>query len=132
MTRARILLLSAIAAASVVGPLAACTTSPGGSGSGCPTLFNDCPDATPPPSWQNDVQPLIATYCLRCHSDGGVAPPQFNYTTYQGVFRSRAVMVTELNQCFMPPGDASPPAAMPTPAERQTLVSWIACGAPQN
>lgn len=119
-----------LAAASLAGAAAACTSSSGGSGGDCPTLSNDCP-ATPP-SWQNDVQPLIATYCLRCHTDGGVAPPQFNYETYQGVFRSRAVIVTQLNQCLMPPGDASPPAAMPTPAERQTLVAWLACGAPDN
>jgi hypothetical protein len=119
-----------LGAASLAGALAACTSSSGGSGSDCPSLSTDCP--TTPPSWQNDVQPLVATYCLRCHSDGGVAPPQFNYTTYQGVFRARSVILTQLDQCLMPPADASPPAALPTPAERQTLVSWLVCGAPEN
>lgn len=89
-----------------------------------------CP-ATPP-SWQNDVEPLIVTYCLTCHSDGGVAPSKFDYTSYQGVYTNRAEMLNQIYQCVMPLVDASPPAAQPSAAERQTLVSWLVCGAPDN
>lgn len=128
MTRLTALLLALGSAWCATTGLAACNGDSGGAG--CPSLTSSCP-ATPP-SWQNDVEPLIDTYCLSCHSEGGVAPPQFDYTTYDGVFRSRSVMVTQIIQCQMPPSDASPPAAMPSPDQRQTLVSWIACGAPDN
>jgi len=121
--------LVAAAIACVCAALAGCADSPGG-GDSCPTLTSACP--SPQPSWQTDVSPFISTYCLRCHSEGGVAPPSFNYQSYQGVFQNRSTMSTVVIQCSMPPADASPPAIMPSPAERQTIVSWIACGAPNN
>jgi hypothetical protein len=134
MTRStlRALFLALPATGSVLAAVAACTGSsgPGGDGESCPTFDTSC--AATPPSWQNDVQPLIGAYCLRCHVDGGVAPPQFDYSTYQGVFQSRAVILTQVDQCKMPPSDAAPPAAMPSQQERQTLISWLACNAPNN
>jgi hypothetical protein len=126
----RALLLVLPAVGSTLGAVAACTGSSPPSDDSCPLLSTTCP--ANPPSWQNDVQPLISTYCLRCHVDGGVAPPQFNYQSYQGVFANRSIMETQIFQCKMPPSDASPPAAMPTEQERQTFVSWFACDAPQN
>jgi hypothetical protein len=112
------------------GALAACTSSSGSSDDGCPTLSTGCPAS--PPSWQNDIKPLVGAYCLRCHVEGGVAPPQFEYTSYQAVYQNRSEMLTQIDQCRMPPADASPPAVMPSQQERQTLVSWLACGAPDN
>jgi hypothetical protein len=126
---------AALAAGVPLGVLAACSPGPaGGDGGsddpGCSGLTSDCP--TTPPSWQTDVQPLIAEYCLRCHGDGGIEQGQFDYTTYAGVYRNRSEMLTQLYQCQMPPFDASPPATMPAQTDRQTLVSWLACGAPDN
>jgi hypothetical protein len=41
-------------------------------------------------------------------------------------------MLTVLVQCSMPPPDAAPPTTLPDSAQRQTMVSWLACGAPDN
>jgi hypothetical protein len=121
--------VAALAAAGAIGAVAACSNTPDAAGT-CPVLSTKCPANVP--SWQNDIQPLIATYCLRCHSEGGIAPPQFDYTSYQGVFDNRSVMSNDIYQCKMPLRDASPPTAMPSDQERQTFISWFACGAPQN
>jgi hypothetical protein len=91
-----------------------------------------CPDASPQPSFKSDVRPLITKYCLACHGEGGVEVAMFNYTTYQGITLHVAQMVTQVYQCAMPPLDASPIPPMPTVAERETLLEWIACGAPNN
>ncbi len=56
----------------------------------------------------------------------------FNYTTYPDVAEHTAQMVTPVFQCTMPPLDASPPAAMPTVADRETILAWIRCGSPNN
>jgi hypothetical protein len=134
--RAMLVVLVASGAAAVpLAVLAACSsgTSGGEDGStdpGCVGLTSACP--SPPPSWQNDVQPLIVTYCYQCHGDGGIEQSQFDYTTYAGVFKNRSEMLTQLFQCQMPPFDGSPPAVMPDETDRQTLVSWLACGAPDN
>jgi hypothetical protein len=135
MSRAplRRLVLALLACSAMLGVVAACSTgTTGGPGSdaACSGLSTTCP-ATPP-SWQNDVQPLIGTYCLTCHSDGGVAPSKFDYTSYAGVYENRAEMLTQVYQCQMPLVDASPPAEQPSAAERQTIVSWLVCGAPEN
>ncbi len=129
----RTLVLALLACSATLGVVAACSTGTSGgpeSDSACSGLTTTCP-ATPP-SWQNDVQPLIVTYCLTCHSDGGVAPATFDYTSYTGVYRNRAEMLTQIYQCLMPLVDAAPPAPQPSSAERQTIVSWLVCGAPDN
>ncbi len=129
----RTLVLALLASSGSVGVVSACSTGTTGgepTDPGCAGLSTTGP-ATPP-SWQGDVQPLIATYCLTCHSDGGVAPSTFDYTSYAGVFKNRAEMLTQIYQCLMPLTDASPPAAQPSLADRQTIVSWLVCGAPDN
>jgi hypothetical protein len=105
--------------------LAACGNG-GNDASSCPALSAACP--TPPPSWKTDVQPIITTYCVSCHSPGGQAPSQFDYTTFAGVHQNSTEILTQVIQCLMPQPGASP---MPA-ADRQTLVGWAACGAPNN
>jgi hypothetical protein len=106
-----------------------------------PTNSDDCSSVVAPPcdggpkpqpSFKNDVQPLIDKYCLACHGDGGIEVAMFDYTTYQGIAQHTAQMVTQVYQCAMPPLDASPLPPMPTVAERETILAWIACGAPNN
>lgn len=126
-------LFAFVAAATALAGLAACSSSSNadaGPASSCPNVSTSCPAA--PPSWKNDVQPLIATYCLTCHGDGGIEQSRFDYTTYQGVYKARAAMVTQVYQCQMPPLDASPPSPPLTADQRETIVAWLACGAPQN
>jgi hypothetical protein len=97
----------------------------------CSTLVAPpCPSS--PPSWQRDVQPLVQTFCLECHGEGGIEVANFDYSTYQGVAAHASQMVTPVFQCTMPPVDVMPLPAMPTVAQRETILAWIACGAPDN
>ncbi|HEY6463421.1 MAG TPA: hypothetical protein VIY73_24810 [Polyangiaceae bacterium] len=102
----------------------------GSQGFSCPPLDNDKPDVCP--GWNEDVHAIIATYCLRCHLDGGIAGPKYDFSTYAQVHALSSTMLTQVNFCSMPPWDASPPADQPPPDVRQTLLSWLTCGAPDN
>ena len=100
----------------------------------CPQLAfpSTCP--TPPPSWQNDVKPLIVEYCDQCHAPGGQAAGQVTLGTYSDVAANRTRCWQQIETCLMPNPDGSPPPlAYPTPAERQTMVTWMdVCNAPDN
>ena len=77
----------AVAASAVLALVAACSSgtsgatgdAEGGSDDAgidpgpCPVLEfpSTCP--TPPPSWKNEVEPLIAGFCEQCHGPGGQA-----------------------------------------------------------
>jgi hypothetical protein len=113
-----------------LGVLAGCSSMTGGddSATDCTMLTSGCP-ATPP-SWQNDVQPIIATYCGSCHGSGGVERAMFDSTTYTSVFEARSTLATVIVNCSMPP--PSPPAPSPDAAQRQTVLSWVECNAPDN
>jgi hypothetical protein len=80
------------------------------------------------PSWSSDVEPIIVARCNACHGDGGIEQPVYDYTTYQGVYKSRAAILSAVALCVMPPPDA----AAPTPGERATLLTWLTCNAPNN
>ena len=120
----RLLLASLALVASVGGPLLACgngSTPP--DGGACAV---DVPQGCP--SWTKDVKPIIDARCLGCHGEGGIASSRFDYTTYAGVFRAHASILSQVSSCTMPPADA----AQPTPSERGTLVAWVGCDAPSN
>jgi hypothetical protein len=102
-----------------------------GTGSSCDTTFDtDKPDVCP--SWTTDVAPLVVKYCDNCHTDGGPGMSLFNATSWSTVHSGEATMATWVNNCGMPLVDATPPQAFPSDAERQTMLSWIACGSPDN
>ena len=136
------LAFSALFAASLL--VGACSSGSGGGAStdtdagagamACPELAfpGTCP--SPPPSWKNDVRPLVQRYCDQCHGNGSTAATQLNLTTYADVATNRTRCWTQIEQCTMPNANGSPPPmAYPTPDERQTMVTWMdVCGAPNN
>jgi hypothetical protein len=88
----------------------------------CPNESPSCP--SPAPGYASDVGPLVATYCTRCHSPGGVEPSpllrSYEEVTARLVFaRARS----QISSCLMPPM-AEP---QPTAAERTLILSWFAC-----
>jgi len=91
----------------------------------CPNLSTTCPD--PKLSYASDVRPIINARCTTCHSPGGQEPSR-DFTTYGGVFQQRQAVLTQAYSCRMPPAGN----AQPTTQERQTLVAWLVCGAPNN
>ncbi len=119
-----------------------------------------CP--SPEPSYQADVLPILESSCLLCHtpmlSDGGVFDggcfadggagdagycvtigptypnPQYsspyNFSTYQLQNQNKGIIFTQLQKCLMPNQDAG---AVPLDeAQRETLMDWLVCGAPDN
>ncbi len=111
--------------------LSACSSEPlAGTGGDCAALDTHCP--AQPPSYSGDVAPLVGHYCAvpGCHSPGGASPHDF--TAYGGVKASAATMITQVQRCLMPPADAGPAITSFPAADRQTLLHWLVCGAPDN
>jgi hypothetical protein len=138
--------LGVTSAASVVLVFVAGACSSGKSGQGdgsddaglgpgpCPELDFPPTCPTPPPSWKNDVQPLFIEFCEQCHGPGGQATSQAALASYADVAGNRTRAWQQIETCLMPNVDGSPPPlAYPTPAQRQTMVTWLdVCNAPDN
>jgi hypothetical protein len=92
----------------------------------CP---NDLPAAcpSPAPSWSGDIAAIMAARCAACHAPGGSVSEK-PLTTYAEVYQRRVTVLTEVYGCLMPPAGADPLSA----AERQDLLGWLVCGAPNN
>ncbi len=118
--------------ASVAGG-AGCSSAAGGASGGCTSVSppGACPAS--PPSFGQDVEPLIATYCLQCHGPSGLAG-RWDLSSYAGVKQNAVAVVQQVASCLMPNPNASPPPrAFPTEAERLTIATWAGvCGAPDN
>lgn len=57
------------------------------------------------PTWSDDVAPIVATHCARCHSEGGPAP--FSLADYASASAMAATSLAKME------GDAEPPYLMP-------------------
>ncbi len=106
-----------------------------GAGLGCggPRTDASCPNDLPAscpatvPSYQSTVAPIINLRCVTCHSPGGQEASR-PLQTYAEVYSERSAVLNQVYACNMPPGSA----AKPTEQERQALLTWLVCGAPQN
>ena len=78
-----------------------------------------------------DVQPLIEGDCATCHRPGGTGQAS-DLTTYANVYAHRTEVLFQVYTCRMPNLGASPPLAPLSEAQRETIVAWVACGAPNN
>jgi hypothetical protein len=92
----------------------------------CPSdLPAACP--SPAPSWDGGVQALIVDKCVGCHKPGGLAFDK-PFNDYAHVYQYRGVMLDQVYSCYMPPPDAG----QLDPSQRQQLLGWFVCGAPNN
>ncbi len=89
-----------------------------------------------PPTWTQDVAPILLSKCAGCHTVGGIAP--FALTSARDA-KTRAARIKDATQTGrMPPwmpGPESPPYAgqehrQLTAAERATIAAWVDAGAP--
>jgi len=85
-----------------------------------------CPSGTPP-SYADDVAPVIAARCGACHAPNGQEPSKL-FGTYTQVFAQRTSVLGQLHACKMPPAGA--PTL--TSDERRVVLTWLVCGAPNN
>jgi hypothetical protein len=131
--------------AGIVGALAWVAAAALGAGcSSSPPPADPCPDdlpascPTPSPSYASDIAPIVQQYCFPCHATGGIEAEHFDYSTYAGLYASRAVVLTQVNDCLMPPSAPIPGygvdagTAPLTTEARLALLGWLVCGAPDN
>lgn len=92
----------------------------------CPrSLPKDCPA---PPSYKQDIAPLVETRCLMCHGPGGKAYPARDLTSYDHMYAQRTEILSQVYNCRMPPEDGTPLSAR----ELDLLLLWLVCGAPND
>jgi uncharacterized membrane protein len=113
----------ALIAVALIGIGAACSSH---GGDGCPTVPDTCPDASAP-TFSGDVAPLFAATCQNCHAPGGqeaVLP----FTTYDQIANNALMIIPQVAACRMPIAPVPPL----TDEQRQTILEWFGCGAPNN
>lgn len=83
-----------------------------------------CPD--PSLSYAASIGDILSSNCQPCHAAGGVerAVP---LTDYSDVSKRLTSIAGQLETCTMPPAGSPPISA----SDRQTVLDWIVCGAPQ-
>jgi hypothetical protein len=98
----------------------------GGGGSACP---NDLPSSCPAdaPGYAATVGPIVSALCADCHAPGGVAS-NLKLATYAEVYAARSSTLDQVYDCYMPPAGSG----TLTLAQRQDLLAWLVCGAPDD
>jgi uncharacterized membrane protein len=90
----------------------------------CPNDYPmSCPDAAP--SFAGQVGALIQTHCAVCHGPGQQVP---TLQTYGEIKAAAPRMFTQIHACLMPPATRAPL----TSDERQAILEWLVCSAPNN
>jgi uncharacterized membrane protein len=92
----------------------------------CP---NDQPAAcpSPEPSFSGQVAAIIQSRCAVCHAPGGQEPTR-PFQTYAQISAQRGPILNQVSTCRMPLAGATPL----TDEERQALLGWLVCRAPDN
>lgn len=91
-----------------------------------PPASHVCP--TPPPSFANDILPIIVQRCDGCHDPNAPSGP-WPFQGYDDVAGWATLIQPDLTDCTMPP----PGSGVTLPAaERFLILSWIDCGIPNN
>ena len=99
------------------GDPAACTAA-------LPTS-NDCDAAAP--SYATQIAPIVEAHCVDCHFSGN-HNSSVVLETQSELNRQRGAVETQIYRCQMPPSDG---AALST-SDRDQLLKWLVCGAPDN
>ena len=92
--------------------------------------------ASPDPTYESDVRPLVEAHCQTCHSGTGIGP--FPLNSYEDVAAMAAPMRNAIEKRTMPPYLASPGCAeyaddlTLTDAQIQTFGRWVDVGMPRG
>jgi len=93
---------------------------------------------TDPVDFAEDVRPLLADNCARCHGESGLGPG--NFLLWETASQWAEVMIDRIEAGEMPPPQADPEChpyvddafAHVDPALVPTLTAWIEAGKPQG
>jgi mono/diheme cytochrome c family protein len=107
-----------------------CSSSPSGdpADSGSASTCPNAPDACvkPVPSYRTVIEPIIQNNCATCHSPkGGYG---YDESTYAQVYAQYSSILSVVGGCTMPPSTLP---SLPED-ERQALLDWLVCEAPNN
>ena len=81
----------------------------------------------PTPSYSATVHPILVASCASCHYPGSHLA-QSSLTTYEEVHLVLGAALDQVSNCLMPPMGYCPLSA----EDRTALLTWLACGAPEN
>ena len=95
-----------------------------------PACPDDLPEVClqPAPSYTTKIAPIVASRCLGCHDEGGIAGSRWVLSSYEAVYARRGAVLNQVYTCSMP----TPDAEQPSPDERAALLQWLVCSAPNN
>ncbi len=88
----------------------------------------------PPPTWHDDIQPIVATNCGACHVQGGAAP--FALETYDETLAVGELAYASMAAGTMPPWPADPDCRefygqlVLEPEEIEAFRAWLDADAP--
>jgi len=85
-----------------------------------------CP--SPPPSYRADVVPVLHRKCFACHAGNGAEVDDHDFSSFAKVRAERVAIEGKVRARAMPPAGRQ----QLTDPERQTLLSWLSCQAPEN
>jgi hypothetical protein len=90
----------------------------------CPmNLPMSCP--APAPSYAGQVSQIISNRCLKCHGPGG-EQASVPLSTWSDVNGRYSDVLNQVYACRMPKDGGLPES------ERETLMGWLVCMAPNN
>jgi uncharacterized membrane protein len=118
-------------AAVVLVCLASCGSAgdgPADTGGVCPSNLPsgaNCSTATP--SYSSKIAPIVSNRCLSCHFAGNTISG-ISLADQGSVYTYRSIALTQVYQCKMPPAGAESLTA----AERDLLILYLVCNAPDN
>jgi uncharacterized membrane protein len=124
MRAVRLLLLPCVVIA------ASCAPFPGaqdaGTEAGCQyDVPQGCPAVVP--SYQNQIAAIVEARCVVCHQPVGPGA-EWPLGSWGGISSVSDDALSLVASCKMPEADAG----QLTPDERQALLNWLTCGAPDN
>lgn len=93
----------------------------------CTSPIPACPST--PPSWSGQISAIVGSTCANCHAPGGVQA-NMPFTDYDEVHALRQTVLDQIYNCLMPP--ANDLGVSLTDAQRDALIAWLACLAPNN
>jgi hypothetical protein len=108
---------------------AGCSSASGGADPVDP--ITTCPNAPsvcskPIPSYGTVIEPILKANCVPCHGPTGTAG--YSEATYDRVAKQEEPIFSMVAGCEMPPSSYPPLMA----EQRDELLDWLVCGAPDN
>lgn len=92
----------------------------------CEPTPSACPGEAP--SYSGEIAGIFERHCGACHIEGNLGGP-WPFRDWHDISDWALSIRISLEECLMPPPESDAPLS---PADRETLQTWLACGAPDN